>query len=305
MKLYQLFPYAQTLFATTGTSMSAAQKEKDKNKNRAERLLERLTFKQQRAYSRTRAITSANGVTRESLPCTDPHVVSDFDVLSEVQEMYARSAILGNVKFLEKMRTEIETAMPTTLAETFGIVIPTNAGILSPKKATARMVSISQYCAYNTVEELLTNASQELLNIIQADIRVALEAEAKAAVLGNQYANKQSVLRMVLQKAADGSVVKDNQATFIIEDTLKMECDIAAFEALDAKIAKEYSDLQNQRNAAMKKIKDAARNLQYDYDMEFQNVIAAAQAQQEAFNAQIQSLRSELLRELGTLKIVE
>lgn len=301
MKIFKLFPYAEYLFGVEGMSLSEAQRQKESNKNEAEKLLQNLVYDEQRAYAKTRISVSSSGETVTKNTLKNPHKIEDFDVLPKVAELYSQSAKLSIIKYIDEIRKEITNKPDSEFAAMYGI----NGVTLTPvqKLATSKIGGVDDYCKIDNVEILIQFANKELLNKIKDNIFNALEVEASAAVYGNQYANKDCLLRKIASSKntlASKEIKLDN--LLVIEDS-EIAIDKNLFTVLEQEISEKYTELQKKRNNYIALIKNAARELQTKYDQEYEIELEKYHASKAQFQVEIQKLKSELFKELASLKV--
>lgn len=299
MKIFLLCPFLKVICNLNGISTSEAQRRKEKNKNDAEFLLQNLQPNVDRCFSIKREILTGKRILPTYSECDNPHTVKDFDCLEEVQNLYAESAIYGcSLGILAKVRKDITEISNEVLAEKLGI----SKTFQQPVKNSAVIGNIEYFCNMEKIEDLIPLCDFELLRLVSHLYKEGLEVEAKAAVLGNQYTKKNSLLRRA-SVLSDEKMPDEKTDGLFVFTTRVVAIDKESFKKKGEEIAKEYTELQQRRNSIMKQIKDAARELELKYNHEYQAHLSRYHAEVKEFESMVQGVRLELLQELSSLKI--
>lgn len=301
MKIFKIFPWLSVFFSTTGISSSEAQRVKEKNKNESSFLLETLQYSSDRVHSTRRLTVSASAQVESQTDPKNPHKIEDFDVLEQVIKLNQESAQLGLIKFLEDIRVQIQEGPSVMLGNFFDIK---KRVVEKPKALKATVSSIEYFCALDKVEHLIQGAGEGLVAEIGHLFKEALIAEAKAAVLGNQYNNAGSLLRRISSMPKQGLPEKTTLGDFILIETKELFLDKEEFKKKELEIGKAYDEAQMERNSFVKQIKDAARRLDFEYKAAHQSYAKELAKADKEFEDEITLLRSELLQEVAALKLV-
>jgi len=302
MKIFQVYPFLTVITAQEGVSSSEAQRIKEQNKNEAAYMLLDLEVNPERLYSTKRDILSATGVVNEISKCENPHTIEDFKCLEKVQELYAESAVLGSgLKLLTTIREELSTMKVEDLATLLNM---SKTFIVPQLKSCLRNKYINSFCEEDSVERLLLLSNTKLLEAVGHLFKKGLEIEAKAAVLGNQYTKPDKLIRTISTLSNKQLPVKETANILVYTEKI-VAVDKEAFKAYEESLASSYTELQKERNYIVKQIKDAAREIESQYNKEYQAQLNQYNADKKEFESMIEGVRLELLQEAASLKILK
>lgn len=309
--LIKLFPFVSVIFSEDGISSSEAQRKKEENKNWVEKQLEILKWDKNKVYKTVREILSNGEVkTFDSFPLKSI-TIEDFNVLVQIAERNKESAIYGSgINRKEDLRKQVEALTNDEISKFFGIELPSFNKQSPVKKQASKHPSIDYYCNVDNLEQLFIHASQELIEKISTLYFKGLEIEAKAAAYGKQVTEKDCMLRQISKAPQILERNVQNNNSMLVYETPVLYIDKEEFEKLEAKILAEYTEFQMERNSIMKQIKDIARELQRQYDVEYSNALTAYSQEYTKHTQQLnagvalcEAKKTELLQEVAALKI--
>lgn len=317
MKLFKLFPLLSVIFtndSSKGISLSEAQRIKENNKNKVEKMLNKLNNNE--IYINKREIISNTSV--NITESTLPNIVKpeDFDCLSEIADLNSQSAWLGQaISYAEECRNNIKNFNEhyETHANLLGLTKPEFTYQNITKKSIFNNSSshtIDTYCSLDSVESLLRHACEELLNDIEGDIvRKALSAEAKAAVYGKQLHNS-SFIRKVMS-AKEGKPTETSTQGLIIYNQQIPAYNSSTFEETEKEIQNQYDSYQKERNMYIKIIKDKARALDAKFESEYNSALKEQnllfekhQQESKEYYSKFNMIKAELQAELAALRVL-
>lgn len=311
MKIVKFFPIVAFIFSIEkGLSSSEAQRRKEDNKNKTEKELKTL---ESPIYIEKREIFGSNGNYSENRKKLEYTVKPEnFSVIGAIANRNKENAWFGQALILkDNLRVKVGLLSQEEIAAAFGIEHPhfETKGIVQ-KRAT--LMNIDHYCELDKSEELIRNASMELLEKIgYAKIRELLELEAIASTYGKRVHSDSFLMKL---ERADFSVGKNSMSneSIIVNVVNVLAYNKNDFEAITEELREKYTEYQMQRNGVFKFIKDTARALERQYQEEYikeQNQYYADhsvyQDELKLYKSKVEAIRTELLQEVAALRILE
>lgn len=295
VRVTDLFPQLK-LIVGSSNSLSQAQRIKEDNKNKSEKILSDLHNVD--LYNEVETVYTSNGIT-ENIEKVDRVKPWDFDKLSDVAEKFAQSALLGyGIKTISNVREKLETMDIRILANKLGIELPEQ-----PTKQLVCPEGINWYTDQNQVEVLFENLHPTLIEQYIEHFPNALLKESSAAVYGKIVVNKSGFFRRLSKatKSIDGCSTTNQ--TIIIKNKQVLAYDKSEFEDKDNMLMNEYTNFQTSRNGIVKQLKDEMRELQVQFDSEYSLKLQEYNSKVKEIYAEVEGQRSKLLKELASLKI--
>ena len=309
--LSKFFPYVEVVFSENGVSSSEAQRRKEDNKNKNTPLLAKLSFSLDKLYvDKTECLGVDNSITETTL--AEVITPSDFDVLEDIAERNAESAMFGfGLNTKKNLLDSINTLSYDHIAHLMGFEKPNNKAVLPTKNNAIKVNNVSWFCTLEEVEELFIYSSKELLSLLGKDhYTKAMQLEAQASVYGNHVAIPDSFLRKLNAASKTLKPREVSLSNSLLRITPILKVNKEEFVEKDNELMVKYTEYQTQRNGLVKLHKDKARELQRQYDEQYSTELAKYNSavveynnEVKLFESKCETIKTQLTQEVAALKI--
>lgn len=311
--LETLFPWAFTLLTEDkdkGLTMSVAQQKKESNHNEAAKLLNDLKFNERALYKCSKLYYHNSGIEKIEVEKQETPTVEMFSQVDNIADKYAESAIYGaGIKLKNQLLTAIG-ALDQTVVYAHLQLEKLEYPRFSFEKKQATRNSLDTFVEMSKVEEMVPFMSKDLILKIGNDtIAKALAVEAKASVYGKQSADPKSFLRKLSSASSVFSVGEEGIGKTV--STYTLDVNKSDYEGIDTELKDKHNKYQSEKNGYLKTIKDAARELQRQYDEEYSietekhnSLSDKIRSAIRSNNAKVETFKTSLLQVASSLYIV-
>lgn len=187
--------------------------------------------------------------------------------------MCGQNAKLGSaLNDLKTIYEKINRLNNEELSKIFNVEKPAPRPVLifSSKSAVIN-TSISNYCEYDRIEDIMRHSSQELQNrFVEANINLkdALANESIAALYGRIIHNK-GLLRLIQNADESPAPFSENIADFRVTKYRSLAYVKEDYAAITKEYEDKHKELQKSKNSILKQCKDIARQLEAEYNAEY------------------------------------
>ena len=272
--LKKVFPHVHLFYtndSSKGISRSEANTKKVENSN--ELAILEAKFNNFDLYNTSTVVISAQGISEGDKHEVNVLDVDDFKTYDKIAELCGQNAKLGSA--LNDLKTIYEKVNRLTneeLSKLFSIEKPASRPVLnSSVKSAVINTSISNYCEYDRIEDMMRHCSQELQNkFIEAniDLKSALANESIAALYGRIIHNK-GLLRLIQNADESPAPVSENIADFRVTKYRELAYAKEDYVAITKEFEDKHKELQKSKNSILKQCKDIARQLEAEYNAEY------------------------------------